>query len=466
MSFSLTTKQQELLALLKSPARHVLLYGGSRSGKTFLFCYGIATRALRADGSRHGIFRKTNVAVKQSVGKDTFPKVMQLAYPECPVKFYEQDGMFSFPNGSEVWLSGLDDKDRVDKVLGKEFATLYENEASEISYDAHTTLASRLAQKVAVTAGSGEYLPQKHYVDLNPTTQSHWTYKLFVQGIEPIEKRPINREDYTWGVANPVDNEQNLDPAYIAGLQFLPKAKRARFFEGKFSGDSADALWSRAVIDNSRMFVRTDADLPNFKRIVIAIDPAISSETGSNETGIIAAAVDASGQGYVLADASGVYKPDEWARASIALYQHYQADRIVAEANQGGEMVEATIHAQNRDVPVTLVKASRGKYVRAEPIAALYARGRVTHVGEFAELEDQMCTFTADFDRKQEGYSPDRMDALVWAMTELFPGLISDRGRQTNVQAVAHGEYDVFAVDEAARRWNRQATAGMDYDPL
>lgn len=467
MTFSLTAKQSELKPLLSSAARHVLLYGGSRSGKTFLFCYAIATRALRAEGSRHGIFRKTNVAVKQSVGKDTFPKVMELAYPEASYRWMEQDGYFLFPNGSEVWLSGLDDKDRVDKVLGKEFVTIYENEASEISYDAHTTLSSRLAQKVAVTAGAGEWLPQKNYVDLNPTTQSHWTFKMFVQGIEPLEKRPLPRDDYVWGVANPSDNAENLDPAYIAGLALMPKAKRARFFEGKFSGDSSDALWTRAVIDNARLFVRNETDLPDFKRVVVAIDPAISSDTGSNETGIVAGALDASGQGYVLADGSGVYKPDEWARNAIHLYHYYTADRIVAEANQGGEMVREVIHAQNPDVPVTLVKASRGKYIRAEPVAALYARGRIRHVGEFGELEDQMCTFTADFDRKSEGYSPDRLDALVWAMTELFPGLISDRGRKMHEgQAVAHGDYDIFAAEESSRRMNRQAVSGMNYEPF
>lgn len=467
-AFRLTDKQRELKPLLSSASRHVLLYGGSRSGKTFLLCYAIATRALRADGSRHGIFRKTNVAVKQSIGADTFPKVMQLAYPEAAYQWKEQDGYFKFANGSEVWLSGLDDKERVDKVLGKEFATIYENEASEISYDAHTTLSSRLAQKVAVTAGEGEYLAQKNYIDLNPTTQSHWTYKMFVQGIEPIEKRPLPREDYVWGVANPRDNAENLDPQYVAGLALMPKAKRMRFFEGKFSGDSSDALWTRAVIDNARLFVRNETDLPDFKRIVVSIDPAISSNTGSNETGIVAAAIDGSGQGYVLADSSGVYKPDEWARVAIHLYHYYKADRIVAEANQGGEMVSEVISAQNPDVPVTLVKASRGKYIRAEPVAALYARGRVRHVGEFSELEDQMCVFTADFDRKAEGYSPDRMDALVWAMTELFPNLISDRGRKSyEGQAVAHGDYNIFQPEQAARMLNRQAVAGMaEYEPF
>lgn len=465
--FHLTPRQKELIPLLTSPARHVLLYGGSRSGKTFLLCYAIATRALRSDGSRHGIFRKTNVAVKQSIGKDTLPKVMELAYPGCSYKFHEQDGYFSFPNGSEIWLSGLDDKERVDKVLGKEFATIYENEASEISYDAHSTLITRLAQRVRATAGLEGWLPQKLYVDLNPTTQSHWTYKAFVQGIEPMSKQPLPRDDYRYATVNPYDNEENLEVAYIEGLKLLPKTKRMRFFDGKFSGDSADALWTRAGIDNHRLYIRSETEIPDMRRVVVAIDPAISSQDGSNETGVIVAGIDATGQGYVLADGSGQFKPDEWARAAVHLYHHYQADMIVAEANQGGEMVEAVITASNPNVPVKLVKASRGKYIRAEPVAALYARGRVRHVGEFGELEDQMCTFTADFDRKAEGYSPDRLDALVWAMTDLFPGLTEDR-RKVNLrrQAVAAGDYDPVNTNEIGRNVARQTVAGQDWTPF
>lgn len=466
MTFALTAKQAELKPLLSSAARHVLLFGGSRSGKTFLFCYAIATRALRAEGSRHGIFRKHGVAVKHSIGKDTFPKVMSLAYPTAQFKWYEQDGMFAIGRDSEIWLAGLDDKERIDKVLGKEYATTYENEASEISYDAHTTLESRLAQKVKVTAGDGEFLPQKNYIDLNPTTQSHWTHKLFVQGIEPIEKRFVPREDYVYGVANPMDNAINLDPAYIAGLELLPKSKKARFFEGKYSGDQADALWSRAVIANERFYVRNESDLPPFKRIVVAIDPAISSHDGSNETGIIVAAIDGAGQGYVLADGSGIFAPSDWARTAAQLYRHYKADAIVAEANQGGEMVRAVIEAVNPNLPIKLVHATRGKYIRAEPIAALYARGRVRHVGDFEELEDQMCQMVSDLDRKQEGYSPDRVDALVWALTELFPSLISDRVKAHSTQAVANNDYDIFALPEAQQRMNRQASAGMTYEPF
>lgn len=428
MTLVLTPRQKALIPHLgRGGSKHTLIYGGSRSGKTFLFCYAVATRALRSEGSRHGIFRKHAVAVKQSVGRDTFPKVMALAYPDAKYKWYEQDGVFVCGNGSEVWCSGLDDKERVDKVLGKEYATIYENEASELSYDAHTTLMTRLAQNVQTNVGHPGPLALRNYVDLNPTTQSHWTYKLFVQGVEPESKRPVNRGDYAHFVANPVDNERNLAPDYLESLKYLPEAKRRRFFLGEFSGDAEDALWTRASIE--RLFVMNDSDLPAFVRIVVAVDPATSSEPGSDETGIVVCAIDKDGFGYVLDDSSGVMKPEEWARTAVSLYNYYKADTIVAEKNQGGEMVESTIKSQSqgRWVPVKLVHAARGKVVRAEPISALYARHRVRHVREFSELEDQMCSFTTGFDRKTAGYSPDRVDALVWGFTELFPGLIEER---------------------------------------
>jgi phage terminase large subunit-like protein len=166
---------------------------------------------------------------------------------------------------------------------------------------------------------------------------------------------------------------------------------------------------------------------------VIAIDPATSSNAGSDETGIVACAIDAEGFGYVLDDASGVMRPEEWAKSAVSLYNYYKADCIVAEKNQGGEMVEAVIRAVNQNISIKLVHASRGKVVRAEPIAALYARRRVRHVKEFSELEDQMCSFSVGFDRSSAGYSPDRVDALVWGLTELFPGLVEDRAPGANL---------------------------------
>jgi phage terminase large subunit-like protein len=181
--------------------------------------------------------------------------------------------------------------------------------------------------------------------------------------------------------------------------------------------DLEGALWRHSVIDESR---RKLSEIPELQRIVVAIDPAVSSEDDSNETGIIVAGLGVDGDGYVLDDVSGVMAPLEWAREAISLYRARQADRIVAEVNNGGDMIENTLRMFDRNVSYGRVWASKGKFIRAEPVSSLYEQGRVHHVGTFTKLEDQMCSFTVDFDRKAMGYSPDRMDALVWALTELM----------------------------------------------
>ena len=405
---------------LASASKHFLAYGGSRSGKTFVLCWAVAQRAIKAPGSRHVIFRRQGVTVKQAIGKDTFPKVMDLAFPGVAYKWHDKDGYFTIQTAgghSEVWLAGLDDKERVDKVLGKEFATLYFNEASEIPYNSYVVAQTRLAQKVARV--DGRTLPLKSYVDLNPTTRQHWTYRLFVEGIEPESEQPVPVKNYCFALANPKDNAENLSPDYLESLKALPERARKRFWEGEFAGDAEDALWRRKMIKRWN----PERPTPDFTRVVVAIDPAASTEAGSDETGIVCAARDADGNGYVLDDGSGKHSPSEWAKQAIAMFHQHGGDRIVAEKNQGGDMVEHTIRAHGADVPVTLVHASRGKVARAEPVAALYERAKVFHVGMFDQLEDQMCAMTVGFDRKAQGYSPDRVDALVWAFSELFEGM-------------------------------------------
>ena len=157
--------------------------------------------------------------------------------------------------------------------------------------------------------------------------------------------------------------------------------------------------------------------LPPMRRIVVAIDPAVSVSESSDETGLIVAGVGTDGHGYVLEDRSGKYSPIDWARMAVSLYQKWQADRIVAEANQGGEMVETTIRTVDRNVSLNLVHASKGKIPRAEPISALFEQNRAHLVGGFDMLEDQLCTYQAG-----SSDSPDRLDAMVWGLSELMVG--------------------------------------------
>jgi predicted phage terminase large subunit-like protein len=213
-----------------------------------------------------------------------------------------------------------------------------------------------------------------------------------------------------------LDNAPNLAPAFLSEIVSRYQGTRLgrQELDAELLEDTPGALWQRSWLDRDRV-----ASAPELKRIVVAVDPAVSNNEGSDETGIIVAGISRDDQVYILADLSGRYPPEGWARAAILAYHRHKADRIVYEQNQGGEMVAATFRVVDPDVPLRAVHASRGKVTRAEPVAALYEQQRVHHVGAFTHLEDQLCAFASDFDRGSAGYSPDRLDALVWAITEL-----------------------------------------------
>ncbi len=216
------------------------------------------------------------------------------------------------------------------------------------------------------------------------------------------------------------ENRVNLAPGFFD--QIIRKYEGTRLGRQELNAELLDdvpgALWSGARLEELRWPVYKS--VPDLVRIVIAIDPATTSGEDADETGIIVAGKDARGHGYVLGDTSGRYPPTDWARLAISLYRQHKADRVVAEVNNGGDMVEATLRMVDPNVAYTAVRATRGKVVRAESVAALYEQGRIHHIGAFPTLEDQMCGFTPDLDRKTAGFSPDRVDALVWALTDLL----------------------------------------------
>lgn len=421
--FERTIRQIEQAELVYGPARHILAYGGSRSTKTFGFCELIAERALQAAGSRHLIARLHNIDVRQAVMLDTWPKMMRLAFPDVEYDLKKADQYVEFGNGSEVWFGGLDDKDRIDKILGKEFATFLVNESSQVAYATILTIRTRLAQ--ACFLESGQRLPLKALYDLNPVGRSHWTYREFVEQVRPDNGMPIEPGSRAHLVMNPADNP-HLPPEYLAELDGLPDKQRQRFRDGKYLSEVPGALWSLSerTADDGREIPGIErlrvAEPPPLRRVVIGVDPSGSDGTGGDSQGIIVAGLGTDGHGYVLADKSCRLSPDGWARVVAKAAEDYEADRVAAEKNYGGAMVESTLRTANKNLPVKLVNASRGKIVRAEPIAALYEQGKVHHVGNFPDLEEQMTmTTTAGF---QGSGSPDRMDGLVWALTELMLG--------------------------------------------
>ncbi len=215
------------------------------------------------------------------------------------------------------------------------------------------------------------------------------------------------------------ENLANLAPAFIKRIIKRYEGTRLgrQELNGELLEDIPGALWTRARLDELRV-----AKAPELARIVVAVDPAAGSAEANDQTGIVVAGLSPDGHGYVLEDLSLRGSPDAWGRAAVAAYRRWQADRLVAEVNHGGEMVEHVIRTVDAAVSYKALRASRGKVARAEPVAALDEQGQVHHVGAFAELEDQMCAMTADFDRSSAGFSPDRVDARVWALTELMLG--------------------------------------------
>jgi PBSX family phage terminase large subunit len=415
-SFRLTARQAEANKLLGGPQRHTLLAGGARSGKTFLLTRAVLIRALKASGSRHAILRFRFNAVRAAIWLDTLPKVVSLCFPGLRLTEARQDGFVELPNGSQIWFGGLDDKERVEKVLGQEYATIYFNEASQIPYSSYLVAKTRLAQ----VAGD---LKQREYVDLNPAGTGHWTYRQFVQKLDPdpdSRKPLVNPEDFAAFFINPGDNSENLSPEFIKSLEQMPERHRKRFYEGQFVADIDGALWPLETLDKRRC---DPADVPQMQRIVVAVDPSGTSgrdDDHSDDVGIVVAGKGEDGRAYVLEDLTVSLSPAGWGRVAVQAYHRHKADCIIAERNYGGAMVEHVIRTTDRNAKYKEVTASRGKWVRAEPVAQLFEDGidKARIVGRMPLLEEQLSKFsTAGY---MASKSPDRADAMVWAITELM----------------------------------------------
>lgn len=433
-SFRLTERQQQAWQYLGSPATHVLLYGGSRSGKTFLIIRAIITRAL-AYKSRHAVLRFRFNHVVTSVVLDTLPKVMDLCWPEVVphCKLDRSMWMYKLPNGSEIWFGGLDEKERTEKILGQEYSTTFLNECSQIPLQSRHIAMTRLAEN------SG--LRLKAFYDCNPPGKSHWTHRLFIEKSDPERKVKLaNPGDYEAFGINPVDNRDNLPATYFQTLESLPERQRQRFLLGLFQSETDSALWTPELLDHKRIL---DGNPPDMQRIIIAVDPsgcAGPEDTRSDEVGIVVVGLGRDQRGYVLEDLSGRMGPREWGNLVVSAYDRHMADAVVAETNYGGAMVHEVIRGTGRRLPFREVKASRGKVVRAEPIAMLWEQGKVSLVGNFIELEDQLCGMTT------AGYigsrSPDRADAMVWGLTELFPAVVRGDGARKQMHIETTSRYN------------------------
>jgi hypothetical protein len=435
--YKLTSDQMSAMNNLSADATHCALGGGSRSGKTFLIIRAIFMRACKTPNSRHLICRYRFNVCKTAIGLDTIPKVVRLCFPELPPAddmLDKTDWYYKLPNGSEVWVSGLDEEKRVEKVLGHEYASMFFNECSQIPWKSVETALTRLAQKTSWDEyDKDDRLVQHHkglklkaYYDLNPPSKRHWSYIRFIskKDPEPPHRKLLNEFDYNYLTMNPHGNAANLDPKYLAQLEALGEAAKKRFLYGQFAEDSDGSLWTEELLAQNRVLGQEGQRLPQWLRVVVAVDPSGTKgpeDKRSDEVGIVVCALGVDGHGYLLEDLSGKYPPEVWGKIAADAFERHSADRIVGEVNYGGDMVRAVIQAQDPHLPFTAVTASRGKEVRAEPISAIYEQKKIHHIGYFPEIEEQLLAML------QSGYvglrSPDRADAVIWGFTELFPKL-------------------------------------------
>jgi predicted phage terminase large subunit-like protein len=422
----LTARQDQARGVLNGPSKHVLLDGGSRSGKTFLIVRNIVLRALKAPKSRHAVMRFRFKHCKEAIGLDTLPSVIEKCFPGVPCDINKQDWYLHLPNRSEIWLAGLDDKERTEKVLGKEFATMYLNECSQIPLASRNMAVTRLAQKCEYEQdGEKRELALKMYYDCNPPSKAHWAYQMFHKKTNPDNKQPLkDPENYACMLMNPEHNRENLPADYMAELDKLPERLKKRFLLGEYGDAAPNALWTDEMIDRWR----SDGDVPAMVRVIVGIDPSGSGDednSHNDEIGIIVAGLGMDGNGYVLEDVTCKAGPQVWGNLATTAFDRHAANLIVAETNYGGEMVGFVVRAAKPGVPFKKLTASRGKAVRAEPIASLTEQGKIRFAGVFPELEEELTGFTTN------GYlgskSPNRADAFVWAMSELFPGIAQNR---------------------------------------
>lgn len=425
-SFKLTTKQKQANSLLASLVTHIILFGGSRSGKTFTLVRAVCVRAIKAPKSRHAILRFRFNAVKNSIVLDTFPKVMELCFPGVKYHLNKSDWYAELENGSQIWFAGLDDKERTEKILGMEFVTIYLNECSQIPYASVETAITRLAQKAeqqAIGEMPAQELKPKVYYDCNPPNKAHWTYRIFKEKRHPETKEPLKRpDDYAAMQINPMDNTENLTEGYLDTLNSLSSRAKKRFLDGEFADATPNALFPEEFIDKWRV---TDGILPDMVRIVVAVDPsgAGDEDNADNDAiGIVVAGLGTDGNAYIGPDLTVKAGPATWGKVATDAYDRHEADAVVGETNFGGDMVKFVIQTARPNTNFRKVTASRGKVVRAEPFSALYEQGKVRHVGYLNDLEDELVAFST------YGYtgssSPNRADAAIWALAELFPKIV------------------------------------------
>ena len=388
---------------LLEPSRYKALYGGRASAKSHFFAECMIANAAMNTGFRGLCVREVQKSLKESAKRLLEDKINVMGYG---ARFNVKHDEIATPGGGVISFTGMNQQNSESVKSYENYSVCWVEEASVFS-----ARSLELIRPTIRAPGS------ELWFSWNPHHASDPVDKFF-RGLSPPDNSIVRKVTY--------ENNEYLPHEMVAEMQMDKKNSPDRFAHiwlGEYAPNKVGAIWNMANIHENRRH-----EIPPLKRILVSVDPAISNTDYSDEHGIIAGGVGEDGRGYIIDDVSIHGSPQQWAERAVATYDKYDADAIVVERNQGGDMVRHTLQTVRPSIKVIDVVATRGKHVRAEPISAMYAINQVSHVGSFPELESQMCQMTAG------GYegngSPDRCDAMVWLLTELFPSIIKKSAKK------------------------------------
>jgi phage terminase large subunit-like protein len=396
------------------PSRYKALYGGRGSGKSHFFAEAMVANAASNTGFRAVCIREVQKSLKESAKRLIEDKVRQF---DLGAFFDPRVDCVTCPGDGVILFQGMQDHtaESIKSLEGMNVAWAEEGQ----------TLSLRSLEMLRPTIRAPR---SEIWASWNPRNAND-PVDGFFRGDNAPENAVIRKINYDQNRFFPSELEEER----LHDEKFN-RDRYAHIWLGEYEPMAVGAIWDRQTIHQHRR-----AEAPPMKRIVVAVDPAVSAEAGSNEHGIVVAGIGDDTRGYVLDDCSTQGSPRAWADRAVATYDRYDADCIVIERNQGGDMCRFTLNSVRPGLRIIEVVATRGKHVRAEPISALYHLGRVSHVGTFPQLEDQMCRMTAA-GYEGEG-SPDRVDALVWGLTELFPQMVRPKTQPIVMPRMGEGAW-------------------------
>lgn len=379
--------------ILNSEARFTITEAATKVGKTFSHIYWLFKEAHKGKAGYNywwiaPVYTQAEIAFKRMVRKVANKPLYQVNLSKLTI---------TTPLQTVITFKSADNPD---SLYGEDVYGFVFDEFSR----AKETAWHALRTTITYTNAKGKFIGN--------VVGKNWAWKMAQKAKSKLDPNyEYHKVTAAEGVKAGILKQSEVD----AAREELPKRVFKMLYEAEVS-EIEGALWTYDLIESNRVF-----EHPEFQRVIIAIDPAVTSNKDSDETGIIAAAKGVDGHGYVLNDCSGIMTPNGWASVAVKEYHDRRADRVIGEVNNGGDLIETTLRNLDTSISYKSVHATRGKVIRAEPVVALYERGLIHHVGTHHGLEDQM----TGWDAAQGEKSPDRVDALVWAFTELFPNPVA-----------------------------------------